>query len=214
MSIQKAKIDGQIYDVISIDEYNRSPEIYGKFTAIHGEDGYVYPIRTPTDNRPGFCDFGGVTLFRKPHLSDAITYSTTNIINFSEATTIREVIAAQHQYADVERAILTTIDNEFIPDITARDTPEMVALKTAISDKHIDLDKYEKRFGTNYNNDRRLLNKNSVTFGKLKAIMDALDMAGTLIIEDKSPDVPNPIGRKIVVSLNTDTVSDAIEAND
>ena len=100
-----------------------------------------------------------------------------------------------------ERTILTTIDNVFAPEIYNNDTPEMKAMKQAILDKHIDLDKYEPRFGPNYNNDKRLLKKSSITFGKLRSICDALDMKVTMTIEDSSPDVPNPIGRSITVDL-------------
>ena len=34
-----------------------------------------------------------------------------------------------------------------------------------------------------------------------KRLCEALDIKATLILEDKSPDVPNPIGRTIKVDL-------------
>ena len=106
-----------------------------------------------------------------------------------------------------ERSILTTIDNVFAPDITENDTPEMKAIKQAILDKHIDLDKYEPRFGPNYNNDKRLLKKNSITFGKLRSICNALDIKASITIEDAGPDVPNPIGRVITAELTGNAMS-------
>ncbi|MCM1235480.1 MAG: hypothetical protein NC489_35725 [Ruminococcus flavefaciens] len=212
MSLEKAKIDGSILDVITIEEFYRDPAQYenDKFTAIKGNDGIVYPIRSKTDNRPGFYPTGGLDFFKPPAPSECVYYSQQNIINFKEATTLKEVIQAQQKLASEERSILTTIDNVFAPEIGLEDTPEMSALKQAIVDKHIDLDKYEPRIGPNYNNDKRLLRKKSITFGKLRSIANALDMKVTLTIEDSEPDVPNPIGRAIVADITGNGVSEEV----
>ena len=77
----------------------------------------------------------------------------------------------------------------------------MKAMKEAINLKHIDIDKYEPRFGPNFNNDKRLLKKDSITFRKLKDVCEALDMKATLKLEDANPNVPNPIGKKIAIDL-------------
>ena len=53
----------------------------------------------------------------------------------------------------------------------------------------------------NFNNDKRLIKKNSITFGKLRNICKALDIRATLTMEDTNPDVPNPMGRKVEVCL-------------
>lgn len=201
MSLEKAKIGEVIYDVIDIDEYYRDPSAYSSYTAIKGGDGYVYPIRTKTDNRPGFYPTGCLDFFKQPVGSEANIYTQMNIIDFRNVTSLREVIQTQQKMLSEERTILTTIDNVFTPDISDNDTPEMKALKQAVIDKHIDLDKYEPRFGPNYNNDKRLMKKNSITFGKLRSIADALDMKLSMTIEDAGPDVPNPIGRAITVEL-------------
>lgn len=201
MSLTKAKIEGAIYDIIDIDEYYKNPDIYGQYTAIKGDDGYIYPIRTKTDIRPGFYPTGTLDFFKIPDKSESNTYTQQNIIDFHDATNLKEVIQTQQKLMNEERTILTTIDNVFAPEIYNNDTPEMKAMKQAILDKHIDLDKYEPRFGPNYNNDKRLLKKSSITFGKLRSICDALDMKVTMTIEDSSPDVPNPIGRSITVDL-------------
>lgn len=201
MSLEKAKINDAIYDVISIEEYYKNPSAYGSYTAINGEDGYVYPIRTKTDNRPGFYPTGGMDFFKMPVGGEVNVYTQQNVINFKDATSLREIIQTQQKLESEERTILTTIDNVFAPEITNNDTPEMRALKQAVLDKHIDLDKYESRFGPNYNNDKRLLKKNSITFGKLRSIADALDIKVSMTIEDASPDAPNPIGRAITVDL-------------
>lgn len=197
MSLEKAKIADVIYDVITLDQYYQNPALYGQYTAIRGDDGYIYPIRTKTDNRPGFYPTGGFDMFKPPSFGEGLIYSQQNVINFNDATTFREVIQAKQRLVSAERSILTTIDSVFTPEITDKDTPEMIALKTAIIEKHIDLDKYEQRFGPNYNNDKRLLRKNSITFGKMRSICDALDIKVSITLEDAAPDVPNPIGRSI-----------------
>lgn len=201
MSLEKAKINDAIYDVISIEEYYKNPSAYGSYTAIDGRDGFIYPIRTKTDNRPGFYPTGGLDFFKQPIGGEVNVYTQQNVINFKDATSLREIIQTQQKLESEERTILTTIDNVFAPEITNGDTPEMRALKQAVLDKHIDLDKYESRFGPNYNNDKRLLKKNSITFGKLRSIADALDIKVSMTIEDAAPDVPNPIGRAITVDL-------------
>lgn len=201
MSLEKAKIGDAIFDVIPLAEFYRDPSAYGAYTAIKGDDGYVYPIRTKTDTRPGFYPTGGLDFFKPPTFGEANMYTQQNIINFQEATGLRDVIRCQQKLMSAERSILTTIDNVFSPEIHENDTPEMKAMKQAIIDKHIDLDKYEPRFGPNYNNDKRLLKKGSITFGKMRSICDALDIKATIIIEDAAPDVPNPIGRVITAEL-------------
>ena len=201
MSLEKAKINDAIYDVISIEEYYKNPSAYGSYTAIDGRDGFIYPIRTKTDNRPGFYPTGGLDFFKQPIGGEVNVYTQQNVINFKDATSLREIIQTQQKLESEERTILTTIDNVFAPEITNGDTPEMRALKQAVLDKHIDLDKYESRFGPNYNNDKRLLKKNSITFGKLRSIADALDIKVSMTIEDAAPDVPNPIGRAITIDL-------------
>ena len=201
MSLEKAKIGDVIYDVIKLEDFYNDPSICGPYSAIKGNDGYVYPIRTKTDSRPGFYPTGGLDFFKPPTTGESHIYTQQNIINFEEATGLREIIKCQQKLANAERSILTTIDNVFAPEIGENDTPEMKAMKQAIIDKHIDLDKYEPRFGPNYNNDKRLLKKGSITFGKLRDISNALDMKVSIVIEDASPDVPNPIGRVIISEL-------------
>ena len=90
----------------------------------------------------------------------------------------------------------------------------MVGLKEAVIAKNIDLDKYEQRFGVNYNNDKRLFNRNTITMSKLKTMFDVLDMKATLIIEDKSEEVPNPMGKKIIVDLTTNNSAEGEEGTD
>lgn len=210
MAVRKAKIGDSIYDVISIEEYDKNPSLYRDCpTAIEGGDGFIYPIRNSSmDQRPGFFDAGPMQFFNPPMGRDCVIYSDRNMIDFSKASSIKDVIESQAKLASAEREILTTIDNVFIPVTTPEDTPEMSLLKQAITDKHIDLDKYEQRFGQNFNNDKRLIKKSSITFGKLRNICNALDIKATLTLEDKDDKVPNPMKTKINVCLTDGFNSD------
>lgn len=215
-NIRKAKICDTIYDVITLEEYNRCPNIYSDCpTAIIGGDGYLYPIRTnPADNRPGFVDCTAMQMFYPPFGRDCNMYSERNMIDFSKTSSIKDVIEAQAKLAGAEREILTTIDNVFVPQKTDNDTPEMGLLKEAITDKHIDIDKYEGRFGSNFNNDKRLIKKSSITFGKMRNICNALDIKATLILEDKDANVPNPMKTRLEVCLTDGFERDSEEGEE
>lgn len=217
MSLRKKVIGGVMYDVIDYEEYMTNPGLYTQFTALDMNDGYIYPIRNRYDNRPGAKNYpgmypmnsmGSVVFFVNPTTQEELReYNNSGMIDFRAAEDMRDYIQTKQRLASAERSILTSIDNVFAPEISENDTPEMIALKQAILDKHIDLDKYEPRFGPNYNNDKRLLKKNSITFGKLRAICDALDMKATITFEDAKPDVPNPIGRTITAELTGESMS-------
>lgn len=208
MNVKKIAVDGAIYDVVQESDYIANQAFYAanyKFIAIERPDHpFVYPVRrggTKVD-KPGAYEFGYAVYYHDPvNPEDVSAYSVSNIIDYSNARSLREVIMTSQRIASAEASILTTIDNIFIPEIGPNDTPEMIAFKQAIIDKKIDLDKYEQRFGVNYNNDKRLLKKPNITFGKMRAMCEALDIKVTIKFEDASPDVPNPMGRQIVTEI-------------
>lgn len=208
MNLKKIAVDGAIYDVIDEREYIENKHLYissYKYIALirPGFD-IVYPIRKfiSTVDKPGAYDVGYAIFYYDPTDNEKIQeYSISRIIDYSNAQCLRDVIATSQRIASAEASILTTIDNVFIPEIGPNDTPEMIAFKQAIIDKCIDLDKYEQRFGQNYNNDKRLLKKPNITFGKLRDMCNALDIKATLKLEDMHPGVPNPIGRQIVTEI-------------
>lgn len=200
--MEKSKIKDKIYDVVNFEDYMKNKDLYDPaFTAIKDGD-YLYPIRTKTSNEPGaYPIYSGICFFKEPSRKDEEIYSADNTINFENATSLKDIITKQNKLRSAERTILTTPDNIFVPQIGENDSPEMVGLKEAVIAKNIDIDKYQARFGTNYSNDKRLFNDKNITLTKLKTMFRALDMKGTLIIEDLNEDVPNPIGKKIVVDL-------------
>ena len=209
--MRKMKIRDSLYDVITYPDFTRGRDVYMKYwesVAIIGDDGYVYPIRNPQyDNRPGLYPLGlGMDWFKGPMSTyEMREYSTANIIDFNDAKSFRDVIEMQNRLNQEERSILTTINQLTIPTIQDNDEPAMVALKEAIIAKHIDLDSYDYRFGeSNFPNDKRLLKKESISLKKLIAYCNALDINATLTLSDLNPDVPNPMGKDIVYSLNHD----------
>lgn len=212
MSLMKKVINGEMYDVVSEREYFSNPSLFTQNSAILMDNNMVYPIRPKYDmrndsrNKPGVYDFGHYLYIVNPSASEMPEYSPSDIIDFNSVDTLRGYIQTRQRIATAERSILTSPDSIFTPEITENDTPEMIALKKAIQDKHIDIDKYEPRFGPNYNNDKRLLKKESITFGKLRTICNALDIKATITFEDAREDVPNPIGRSISADLTGDSM--------
>ena len=211
--MKKAKVDGRIIDIIDSKyaiSHGSSDEV-SNAGVIH--EGIIYPIRNKNDNRPGYYIrsrwYGIYRQFNKQEEKEYIA-TEENIIDFSDKTKIRDIINTQNKLRSMESAVLTSADNITIPIDDQHDRPEILGLKEAIRCKHIDLDKYAPRFGANYNNDRRLLDKNSITLAKLIAYGNALDMEISLTFKDKSPDIPNPIGKEITVIV-TDTDDSATE---
>lgn len=207
--MKKVKIRDMLYDVVTYPEFCANKEMFLRYPeaiAVLPYDGFVYPIRNPaSDIRPGlYCLGMGLDWFKTPTSHwDIQEYSQTNVIDFSEAKTLRDVIATQNRLNHEERSILTTINSVTIPSILETDEPAMVALKEAIIAKHIDLDSYDYRFGeSNFPNDKRLLKKDSISLKKLISYCNALDIQAQLTLTDSNPEVPNPMGKAITCNLN------------
>ena len=202
MAVEKMKVKDKLYDVIEYEEFARHPDNYGKFNAVK-QGGYIYPVRGKTDTGVGIYDSDETTFeFVDPVTDeDKENYNVSHIISVSNCKNIREVIEAQQKIKDTERAILTKADNVTYVKIGPNDSPHMAALKEAINSKQIDLNNYEHKFGSNFNNDSRLLSRDDITMRKLTSFLRKLDMKATLIIEDASDDVPNPLGKKIVTTI-------------
>lgn len=201
MMQSKAKIKNVMYDVCTLEQYTQNPNQYLKNHTAIVEGDYLYPVLSATQIGPGVhVNPGMISYFQTP--TDNIEeYKKENVIRFDDVKDIATMIDKLEAVKKIEDDVLTSADNIFSVKIKPGDTPEMVALKTAVNEKKIDLDKYEHRFGSNYHNDKRLFNKPSISLGMLKRVTSALDMQVTMTIED-APDAPNPIGRKIEVQLN------------
>ena len=199
---KKMRIEDRIYDVTSLEDYTQNKDAYiPQYTAIHDPDSHlVLPIKNRYDTGPGINVGTGISYIEEP-VENREEYEDKGIIDFDNSKSIHDLMEKQRVVRSLERDILTSPDNIFCPKIFDDDSPEMKALKSAVQDKHIDLDKYEPRFGSNYNNDKRLFNKNTISLSMLKRVCEALDIDATLTLSDKNTDVPNPIGRTIEVKL-------------
>lgn len=201
----KIIIRDQIFEIVSLEDYN--PDVYDPKTTVIQKGGNVYPIKSFDDSGPGFYTSpqNPIQIFQEPDDEDAELYQIRedNTVNFQDIKSMAECIAANDKFLSMERSILTSPDNIFTPPIGDNDEPAMKALKEAIMEKHIDIDKYSARFGPNYGNTKRLFKDGGITLNKLIYVADNLDMKCTLTIEDSAPDVPNPIGRVIVTSLSS-----------
>lgn len=203
--MQKGKIDGKMVDIITPQQYLANPSLYGyNYSAIDRGNGVIYPIRSKMDCRPGAYITPGspFTKFKDPTLEEMPDYSSNNIINFEDSKTMSDVIHKENLLYDQERSILTTVDNIFKPPIKEDDSSEMIGMKMALEAKNCDIDKYEHRFGRkNFQNEKRLFDRSTMTLSKIRSTCNALDIKCTMILEDVSPDVPNPMGKTIVVDI-------------
>lgn len=200
----KALIGNKYYDTYDADAYYENRKALSEFsdTAIHTEN-YVLPIKySGPITGPGVYDRGDYFRYVYPQTEEEKQmYSIDNMMNYSDVSSMEEFCKRNELYSQKERVMLTNVDNEYIPLRNDDDEPAMKALKDAIEDKSIDISKYQSRFGQNYTNDLRLLQRSRITLAKLVSIADNLDISAELILRDKSPDVPNPINREIHVDL-------------
>jgi hypothetical protein len=202
----KAKINDRMYNIVSLDEYYRNPNLYdAKTTAIY-DGNCLYPVYNDYGRGPGFYNVKNnpINEFIDPTEDNRNNYTPNkeNLVDFQNITSMHEYIEKQQTYNNLEKTILTSSDNIFTPPVGPDDEPTMRGLKEAVIAKNIDINKYEQRFGKNFSNDIRLFKGPKITLYKLADMMNNLDMKGTLIIEDTNSDVPNPIGSKIVIDLN------------
>ena len=210
--MKKTRIDRRIVEVIDQDEFvrrtNLSPDtskILAEDTAIQAPNGLVYPVvKQYSDNVMGVYDAGPMIVYSTPEdCKNDPQYQSENIIDFDNISSLKESIEKQAELEQAERSILISPDNIFTPIIQPTDTPEMGLVKQAITRKNIDIDNYKQRFGSDYNNDKRLFDQSSITFFKLKRVCEIFDIKATLTLEDE-PNAANPIGEKLSVVITRD----------
>ena len=207
---KKASLENKLMDVVSMPELLKHPDLYdNNITAVEckrGSETFVLPYRPNTNiensaDKPGVYNNNGAFAFICFPDKDQNNDYQPEVTNLADVKNISEYISKFDKLRDMEKEILTSPDSITCPRVSEEDEPEMRALKQAINDKHIDLDKYSSRFGEDYPNKKRKLKDHKVTLNLLKNYCSNLDMKMTLIIEDKSADVANPIGHNITVDL-------------
>ena len=193
-----------ILDVVSIEEYTRNPNSYlPKSTAIDFGQDIVLPVINETDKGPGivFKPNSPFARVQIPDGCDCTIYSKNNVIDFTNSHDMAEFMQKQSLLHQLEKDVLSSPDNIFNPAVEVDDSPAMQLLKEAVSQKHIDLDKYEARFGSNYANDKRLFNKNTISMPMLVRLCNALDIKATLTLEDREGDIANPMGTTMSIEI-------------
>lgn len=221
IEVSKASINGQVYDVIDYEEYAKNIDSYKDRTDIavrqniDGKDIILpYKGKMKIDPIiPGIYNAGIVDFIKKPDKDSLDNYVPDKIITFSNKSNIADIIKNGKLVRRLDEPFITSPDSITIASITEKDQPEMRCLKAAINEKHIDLDKYTGRFGDNYPNDKRQLKSSTVTLNIIKRFCENCDMEAVLTIRDKSPDVPNPIGKEISISLTNFEPNDLINMN-
>ena len=209
LSVTKSAANGQVYDVISYDEYGKNFNMYNGRTDVavsancRGKD-IILPIKGKYSGNPispGVYDAGCVDFFNYPDETTIERYVPTNTVHMSNREDIGNLIKSGEIAKRLDEPFITTPDNITNIPIKETDQPEMVALKTALNSKHIDIDKYAGRFGDNYPNDKRQLKLESATLQIIKRFCENCDMDAVLILKDRDKDVPNPMNREVRVSL-------------
>lgn len=199
--MKKGVVNGTMYTIYDFDTAMKNVDDIN--VAIE-EDGKVFPIigKSNAYQTNGVVLDGCMATFISAD-KDQSKYELENmkIIDFSNAKSMQDQIEKSSELRSMEETILINPDNIFNVRIKPNDLPEMIGLKEAVNRKNIDINKYAYRFGDNFNNDRRLFEKDTITLAKIKTIAEALDMDCYVIFEDREPNVPNPIGSQIKVKI-------------
>lgn len=206
-------INGRLYEVVPVNDYIGNEDGYLQgYTAVEDSFGNIYPIVSATSQDPGlrYRKKAPVFFASIPEGSDD-QYRVDQAIDYSKATNIKEFIETQNIVKELEKDILTSPDSIYVPPSDPNDSPAMKALKEAVIDKRIDLNKYEPRFGANYNNDKRIFNKQNISLPMLVRMCNALDIKATLTLEDQEGDIANPINDVISVEITSVSNEDDTE---
>ena len=222
MSMKKIEIDRRLYSVIPLEEYVSHSDLYDyRNTAIEHEDGTILPLRKypMVEDKPGIYidpdkDISKQMVLDRvsPEPKDS-TYSADRVIDFSNATSLADVIQKNEAIRDIQSDLLIsgTDGNTLYLNVTDADTPEMVAIKSAINAKAINKNAYEQRF-TQFQNDMRLLRGHKITLKKLITMCNGFDLVCDLTLRDADNAV-NPMGSPITVRLN-DSANDTVDVDE
>lgn len=205
MGAKKAKINDRLYNVVEKEEFIKCPDIYPIATTAIETGNRVIPLVNKTDRENIGLYYAGPVF---EHRGDIDKYDKSNIelINLSDARSMKELINKQERVKDINKSILESADDIYVPTYLDTDTAEMKMFKEATEAKHMCLKNYataiEESTGSTFNNDRRLLEKDSITFPKMKGLATAFDMEIELIIRDRSSNVPNPMNKEFRCIIN------------
>jgi hypothetical protein len=201
----RAFINGDVYDVTTPENYRNRPELYDGQKVAVSINGYVIPIRNIKYDNTVVGMYPGNVFDRyvmpESDFEKDIYNSSDHMADYNNITKIQELVEEQNKISTDQMMFLTNPDNIFKPPIdNVKDEPLMIGLKQAVIAKNIDINKYQSRF-EQFSNDRRMFKKNKISLDKAVTFAKNLDMKATVILEDAHPNVPNPMGRKIIIDL-------------
>ena len=196
MTMKQMTIGSQMYNVATYEEFCNNKDLYNNsYTAVQ-LCGYVLPVRTGFDiDKPGIKSGNAINIINLPPEEEREKYDEKNITNFGDSQNIEELLGKVKLVRDQQKELLVTSENFTTPNISNLDKPLMKLIKTAVIEKHINIDQYAGKFGDNFLNDKRILKQNDITFKMAERYANCLDMKMTVTLEDKNPDVANPLGK-------------------
>lgn len=209
IEVSSCILKGQMYSLLTYEEYSKISDYTASFSdavlqKYHDKD-IVLPVKGKVKvNRsvPGIYNAGIIDFIVYPNNENIDEFVPEQIISMSNKTPMKEMLERKDIMARLDEPWITSPDNITSFQIMEDDKPEMICLKTALNKKNIDIDKYGARFGPNFPNDKRQLKNNSATLNIIKRFCQYMDMEALLTLRDKNPNVPNPIGDTITVSLS------------
>ena len=204
MDIKKIHINGKHYDVY---DAHKIPEVTPKNVAIQEPDGLVLPVRRENESGPGYypgahTPHGDIGFRIPPTEEERAEYSADKIIDFNCAS-LGQYIEQMDKQRRYTESTLSNIDNLYQPVIRETDDPLMQLIKAAVHQKHFDISKYKGVFGSNFNNDKRSLESNSITINKAAEIASKLDME-IFVGFKNAPGAINPMRDEVYGVINSD----------
>jgi hypothetical protein len=136
---------------------------------------------------------------------EKIKYDENTCINFSDKDTIREYMRKKNIIARDEINVLSNVENRFQPIIHEEDSEFMKGFKKAVQLKNMDIESYKPRFGSNYNNDRRCMEKDDITLNKTREINNKIDMVMDVTFRDKSDNIANPMAHPVTITIGDES---------
>ena len=208
VKVSRGVINGQMYDIIDHDEFNKSDNmVYSDNSGVlfdYKDTQMILPIRSGYNENtviPGIYREGCINFVVYPEEDMVSQYIPDKIVRMNNTMELKDVLEKRETIARLDEPWITSPDSitQFV--ISEEDKSEMVCLKTALNMKKVDIDKYAARFGQNFPNDKRQLKNNSATLNIIKRFCKNMDMECLITLRDKNPDVPNPMGEEITMSL-------------
>lgn len=213
MNIRTTVINGQLFDVITEEEYNEKWRMYYQnpqiasttlVETVYNGKKYLLPLKMKLDSSPGLYQEGCIYTCQFPtkDAADQFLSDKFTLIDFTDSSSVKDFLAKNNQIREMEtKSVLTQSDTIFTPTIDDNDDPAMKAFKSAIIYKHTDLNNYSHRIGENFLNDKRILRTNSITLKKLISWCQSLDIEAELTLRDAPGAIANPMNKEISVIL-------------